>query len=95
MRFLFWSMLALTAGVPTVAAGDIELIFPLSNGTSITREYDTFSTNGRIVGGELAAAGTYPWFARGTRNNHAGWAGCGGSLITHECGLTAAHGGAR
>ena len=44
----------------------------------------------RIIGGSLAPINTYPWFAK-TLYNDKSWAGCGGSLVTPEYVLTAAH----
>lgn len=43
-----------------------------------------------IIGGDLVDAGEYEWFARGV-NSFGGWAGCGGSLVTPEFVLSAAH----
>ncbi len=67
----------------TVAIHHFGLVVQQSNRTLVDE--------GRIVGGEAAKPGEYPWFARATRNNHASWGGCGGSLITKEFVLTAAH----
>eukprot|EP00559_Dactyliosolen_fragilissimus_P002419 CAMPEP_0184862686 /NCGR_PEP_ID=MMETSP0580-20130426/7096_1 /TAXON_ID=1118495 /ORGANISM="Dactyliosolen fragilissimus" /LENGTH=564 /DNA_ID=CAMNT_0027360643 /DNA_START=105 /DNA_END=1799 /DNA_ORIENTATION=+ len=44
----------------------------------------------RIIGGVDVPSGTYPWFARGITSN-GDWHGCGGSLISSEYVLTAAH----
>jgi secreted trypsin-like serine protease len=46
---------------------------------------------GKIIGGSQVTAGTYPWFARPTVNFFSKWAGCGGSLISSQFVLTAAH----
>jgi len=46
----------------------------------------------RIVGGEKVDANVYPWFARAYFFPQGGsWGGCGGSLVTPEYVLTAAH----
>merc|ERR1712038_1909992 len=45
----------------------------------------------RIIGGSNVRPETYPWFARGTYNNHKNWWGCAGSLVTPEFVLSAAH----
>jgi len=45
----------------------------------------------RIIGGSNVPANTYPFFARGTYNNHQDWWGCAGSLVTSEFVLSAAH----
>lgn len=44
-----------------------------------------------VIGGDPVSAGTYPWFARVTTNEQQSWLGCGGSLISPEYVLTAAH----
>lgn len=44
-----------------------------------------------IIGGSNVGPGKYPWFARGTFNNQNSWWGCGGSLVTPEFVLSAAH----
>jgi len=41
------------------------------------------------INGEEVEPNVYPWFARSTLGS--GWAGCGGSLVTPEYVLTAAH----
>ena len=46
---------------------------------------DNLEKIGRIVGGETAPAGKYPWFARAT------WINCDGMLVTPEFVLSAAH----
>ena len=43
----------------------------------------------RIIGGSNVPANTYPFFARGTYNNHQDWWGCAGSLVTSEFVLSA------
>ena len=45
----------------------------------------------RIFGGNEVTSGTYEWFARATGGVYGGWYGCGGSLVTPEFILTAAH----
>jgi hypothetical protein len=47
----------------------------------------------KIVGGVPATAGLYPWFALATYSSTFGytWGGCGGTLITPEYVLSAAH----
>ena len=48
-----------------------------------TNEDDDLFIDGRIVGGELAVPGEFPFFAH--------WGGCGASLIHDDVILTAAH----
>lgn len=52
-----------------------------------------FNVNGstRIINGEDVPPGEYPWFVRFVDKNNGSWSGCGGSLITPEFVLTAAH----
>eukprot|EP00548_Thalassiothrix_antarctica_P018334 CAMPEP_0194194308 /NCGR_PEP_ID=MMETSP0154-20130528/75515_1 /TAXON_ID=1049557 /ORGANISM="Thalassiothrix antarctica, Strain L6-D1" /LENGTH=456 /DNA_ID=CAMNT_0038918729 /DNA_START=70 /DNA_END=1436 /DNA_ORIENTATION=+ len=45
--------------------------------------------NQQIINGEEVEPNIHPWFARSTLGS--GWAGCGGSLVTPEYVLTAAH----
>jgi len=45
----------------------------------------------RIVGGTEVDANVYPWFARAYYFRSGQWGGCGGSLVTPEYVLTAAH----
>ena len=44
----------------------------------------------RIIGGSESSPGDFPWHARQIDANGE-WAGCGGSLVTNEFVLTAAH----
>merc|ERR1712038_1833686 len=44
----------------------------------------------KIIGGDDANAGDYPFFARGIIGSNT-WKGCGGALVTPEFILTAAH----
>jgi len=43
-----------------------------------------------IIGGSIPPVNTYPWFAQALTSTSA-WDGCGGSLVTPEFVLTAAH----
>jgi secreted trypsin-like serine protease len=53
---------------------------------------DDASIRPRVIGGTNVSAGTYPWFARATQGGFARDAyGCGGSLISAEYVLSAAH----
>jgi len=45
----------------------------------------------RIVNGESVDANVYPWFARAVDRSSGNWGGCGGSLVSSEYVLTAAH----
>jgi len=45
----------------------------------------------RIINGEAVEADVYPWFARAINKNSGAWGGCGGSLVSSEYVLTAAH----
>jgi len=45
----------------------------------------------RIINGETVDANVYPWFARAVDKSSGNWGGCGGSLVTSEYVLTAAH----
>jgi len=45
----------------------------------------------RIIGGEPAPPGLYPWFVRFIYSSNEDWAGCGGMLVAPEIVLTAAH----
>ena len=44
----------------------------------------------RIVGGTVAPLNAYPWFAKALTSSNS-WGGCGGTLVTPEYVLTAAH----
>jgi secreted trypsin-like serine protease len=44
----------------------------------------------RIIGGSIPPINTYPWFAKALTSTGA-WQGCGGTLVTPEFVLTAAH----
>lgn len=46
---------------------------------------------GKIINGEDVPPGEYPWFTRFVNKFDFEWEGCGGSLITPEFVLTAAH----
>jgi len=64
--------------------------FPKNQSMKICQELvkdDGFDT--LIVNGEEVEPNVYPWFARATLSGS--WAGCGGSLVTPEYVLTAAH----
>lgn len=67
------------------------LLFLLTLQRGLSKD-DIFEGSGssRIINGEDAKAGDYNWFTRGI-DSFGDWTGCGGSLVTPEFVLSAAH----
>ena len=65
--------------------------FLLVNAAKADLEISTNGVSSRIVGGDIVnPRDSYPWFVRLT-DREGRWAGCGGTLVTSEYVLTAAH----
>lgn len=62
----------------------------MSRAKTTNKRGDSDELDAKIIGGDDANAGDYPFFARGVVGTNT-WKGCGGALVTPEFILTAAH----
>jgi uncharacterized repeat protein (TIGR01451 family) len=82
---LLWRLDRLDGGA------SVELAFGLRLAPETTSSLAAPAPTARIVGGEEAVPGAWPWQVALWRMDYGQWSGCGGSLIGRHWVLTAAH----
>ena len=71
----------------------VDMTSTISTTTTTSTTSTSSNIEQRIINGQNAPQGRYPWFGRvvGTRASDGALRGCGGALIAKDLVLTAAH----